>query len=887
MNKIIALRNNVPEAVKQCRFCCWRREFRKGKLAKVPYNPITGRKAQTDHPDTFASFDEALTAYTKERKYNGVGILVGEGICAVDIDDCINEDGTLNELAASVLGQLKDCYFEVSPSGTGLRGFFKVSEPYDKDRYYIKHGDLELYIPGMTNRFVTVTGDVYRDGGVEDETEGLKAVLDQHLQRNSAMTMLPDDFEPHSFLSDAEVLVKARREKKFSDCFDGEWHSYFPSQPEADLFVMGVLAFYCGGDMEQMERLFYDSGLSREKFSNEYGLTAYAERTMKMAVASRQSFYDPAHGRTPAAEDFAEAEQAVTDTGMDSGPAGKDDGDHLDTQLDTLLSSSPTISDLYDRHNLILAAYAKVTRPADYETLRSLAKANGMQLRRYEKEISSHVAEAEKRRKERMWKQKEQELSAHGSIPDFIYFSRAAERLVVNPTKLAIHVKEHLPFILVQDSLRDTRTKYVYEDGVYHLCSDERFKGYIKSFIEDFDATLVRMGDVDEAFRNLSVGLTAIPYDQLNADEDIINFKNGLLHLSTMELTPHDPDVLSTIQLDCEWSGVKTPAPVFDSYMRTLADNNRDVQRLLLQFMGAALSNVHGWRYKKALFLYGEGDTGKSVVKVLLERLLGRNNFASIDLPELETQFGASMIYGKRLAGTANMTFMTVRELKMFKTITGGDNIKVEFKGKTGFSYVYDGLLLFCMNQKPRFGGDDGDWVFRRIMQVECPNVIPDAKQDHELVDKLYGERAGILYKSIMALKETIAAGYRFSEPESVTRARNEYKAENNSVIQFIQDCMVHRRIIGSISKCDYTTISSVHRIYMKWCKYNNNGYAKTLKEFKKTYAEYVGVSLDDAFVRRGQGVYCKYHEITEEAYTNLLPSDFEVHRDHVMGKAV
>ena len=550
--------------------------------------------------------------------------------------------------------------------------------------------------------------------------------------------------------------------------------------------------------------------------------------------------------------------------------------------------SSPTISDLYDRHNLTLAAYAKVTRPADYETLRTLAKQNGMQLRRYEKEISKRVTEVEKHQKERRQKWALSQAEAeHGEPPDFVYYHIGLKRLTVDATKLAIYVRNHLRFILVQDSLRDTRTKYVYEDGVYRLCSDECFKGYIKRFIEDYNPALVRMSDVNEAFSNLSTGLEAIPYDQLNADEDIINFRNGLLHLSTMKLTPHDPDVLSTIQLDCEWSGVKTPTPVFDQYMRTLTDNNRDIHRLLLQFMGAVLSNVHGWRYKKALFLYGEGDTGKSQLKVLLERLLGRDNFASIDLPELETQFGASMLYGKRLAGTADMTFLTIRELKMFKTITGGDNVKVEFKGKTGFSYVYNGLLLFCMNQKPRFGGDDGEWVYRRILLIECPNVIPDSKQDHELVDKMYAERAGILYKAVMALKETIAAGYRFSEPETVTQAREDYRAENNSVLQFIKDCMVERKIVGSISKCDYTTVSSVHRIYMKWCRYNNNGYAKTLKEFKKIYAEYVGVPVDQAFIRRGQGMYCKYHEITEEAYTNLLPSDFDVHRDHMMGRVV
>jgi len=116
--------------------------------------------------------------------------------------------------------------------------------------------------------------------------------------------------------------------------------------------------------------------------------------------------------------------------------------------------------------------------------------------------------------------------------------------------------------------VRFPRLKYVYENGVYTVCSDERFRGYIKRFIEDFDPALVRMKDVDEAFRNISAGLMAIPFERLNDNEDIINFRNGLLKLSTMELLPHSPEVLSTIQLSCDWTGEDAPTPCFDSYLQ-------------------------------------------------------------------------------------------------------------------------------------------------------------------------------------------------------------------------------------------------------------------------------------------------------------------------------
>lgn len=57
------------------------------------------------------------------------------------------------------------------------------------------------------------------------------------------------------------------------------------------------------------------------------------------------------------------------------------------------------------------------------------------------------------------------------------------------------------------------------------------------------------------------------------------------------------------------------------------------------------------------------------------------------------------------------------------------------------------------MNCLPKFGRDDGEWVYNRIMLVEYNNVIPLQKQDKHLLDKLYAERNGIVYKAIMALK--------------------------------------------------------------------------------------------------------------------------------------
>ena len=91
------------------------------------------------------------------------------------------------------------------------------------------------------------------------------------------------------------------------------------------------------------------------------------------------------------------------------------------------------------------------------------------------------------------------------------------------------------------------------------------------------------------------------------------------------------------------------------------------------------------------------------------------------------------------------------------------------------------------MNRLPKFGGDDGKWVYDRIMVVDCPNVIPKEQQDKQLLEKMYAERRGIVKKAVKALQTVIANGYRFTEPDSIAEARRDYQSANSTVISFYQ----------------------------------------------------------------------------------------------------
>lgn len=150
------------------RWVTWRAEQRAGepKPRKVPYRADMSRTpAKTDDPDTWGSFEQAKAAYLNGGR-TGIGfVLDGTGdIAGIDIDDCRDAaTGAVDPRALALLEELGAGYSEVSPSGTGLRGF-GYAPPLDTGCKGTLDGlKVELYSKG---RYLTLTGLTIKAGAL-------------------------------------------------------------------------------------------------------------------------------------------------------------------------------------------------------------------------------------------------------------------------------------------------------------------------------------------------------------------------------------------------------------------------------------------------------------------------------------------------------------------------------------------------------------------------------------------------------------------------------------------------------------------------------------------------------------------------------------------------
>ena len=145
-----------------------------GKFNKIPFYPYSRKKRQGSQGDTadlanLGTWDEAMTAFNSDRSFAGVGIgvLPCWNIVALDVDHCVANDKVRDDVALMV----DETYSEISPSGTGIRAFWRGEAKNGKNNT----GGFELY---HSSQFVTITGNWFTDGPIAPLTAAKRSQLE-------------------------------------------------------------------------------------------------------------------------------------------------------------------------------------------------------------------------------------------------------------------------------------------------------------------------------------------------------------------------------------------------------------------------------------------------------------------------------------------------------------------------------------------------------------------------------------------------------------------------------------------------------------------------------------------------------------------------------------
>ena len=284
------LRENVPEEMlKKPNWVVVRTKenAENGRLEKYLIDVHTDKFAESDNPETWTTFEKAAE-YAKEK--GGVTLAYAldgkDGICCIDLDHCIDENGERSNVAKQVLDLSGDCYCEKSISGHGLHIFGKTEGLNLKA--FSKDGTSEMY---QKSHFIAMTGNVQKERRSLSSFDELpvRGYLLSHHDKRTSFSGVGKGVEGLSSMSDRDVIEKACNSKHgdvFKALYEGQ--DLQGNHSNSDMSLMNRLAYWCNGDKEQMLRIFATSGLYRDSKSPDY-----YEGTAIKAIRDTSSRFQP------------------------------------------------------------------------------------------------------------------------------------------------------------------------------------------------------------------------------------------------------------------------------------------------------------------------------------------------------------------------------------------------------------------------------------------------------------------------------------------------------------------------------------------------------------------------------------------------------------------
>ena len=333
---------------------------------------------------------------------------------------------------------------------------------------------------------------------------------------------------------------------------------------------------------------------------------------------------------------------------------------------------------------------------------------------------------------------------------------------------------------------------------------------------------------------------------------DCISFQmgRGIVGLSEFDYMPYDPDHPEPEHLE-----------ILEFFLKIYPE--KDVREYCLTLYAACLEGNN--KEQKFYIMVGKGGNGKSKIIELNSKTFG----------EYQDTLPATTITRKRAdGGSANPELICIKNKRyisitepeaeekinasLMKQFSGDDVVKARGLFQDQDQFIVTARIFMSVNDMPPIHAMDGG-TWRRLMVIPHISTFveagkptdPDAHiypRDNDLETKIPHWRpyyAGILawYFENRYLRTGLIP------PAQVTRASDEYKAENDAFSGFVDEHLV-REVGGEAAKC------AIWKRYTDWLKYNPAKKKLTRTVVYQKMQDMFGAPIDDkkyAGVRLGE----------------------------------
>lgn len=767
---------NVPVELKNLkRWVCYKVEgMENGKTTKRPYNAMNGSLAKVNDKLTWTKFNIAMQGCIKWN-CDGIGFILGDGIFGIDLDNHPDENGNtpmtdeeFKDFSKEFVEQL-DSYTEWSQSGKGIHIICQGKLPSGRRR----KGSVEMYDSG---RFFAFTGNAIRNIPIQNREEEVKALWSKYINvvnnfQPKTNYVVPNDREILT-LSDDEIIEKALSSRNGDDFYryyhDGDISKNHNDASSADMSFCNQLAFWCNGDIQQMDRIFRHSALMRDKWDEYRGEKTYGQITLEQAVANVTSGYVKTVAKPLFMNDedsplFSVKNKFVPLNNIikqNEENDVKEENTKPQTK-DRIINFEPEMN--VDENGEPIFRIKKIFKQHPYND-------TGNALRFYD--YFGHLFKY--------------------NVTDKIFMFWTGKTWVKDYTEIIRKYANKLIEILKAEE------KELFEKIERLLKEGKKDEADLTKEIYkacEKNATRVANKAGKDAMLSEFKALYDIPVESsvFNSDDYLLNTASGIVNLKTGKIEPFDKEKMISKNTNVAVS-YEEPTTWLKFLKSTFNTGNDEATQEIIDSLQTCLGySLSGSTKEQVMFLlHGYGSNGKSTLTEQIVHIMGdyAENIASNVLmqqknPNNSATFSIAKLQTARFVETGETEKGGSLAESQVKILTGGDSISAQFKFGNEFSFKPKFKIWMSTNNLPNIRGrDNGIW--RRIFLFPFENTFSDKEKDKDLPEKLRAESDKILGWCIQGFLKYQEIG-DLLKPQALDDAKNRYKTKMDIVSQFLQ----------------------------------------------------------------------------------------------------
>jgi putative DNA primase/helicase len=269
-------------------------------------------------------------------------------------------------------------------------------------------------------------------------------------------------------------------------------------------------------------------------------------------------------------------------------------------------------------------------------------------------------------------------------------------------------------------------------------------------------------------------------------DGVIVSCTNGLLHVDTRTLLPHDPRFFNQTAVPFDYDAEALDPTRWLAFLAELWPEDPDSIAALQEFFGYVISGR--LTLQKIMLLVGPTRGGKGAIARVLGQLIGPENVAGPTLGSLGNDFGLAPLLGKPLAVISDARLdgrNTSAVVERLLAISGEDVITVNRKYKDQWTGRLPSRFMLISNELPHFGDAAGAIVGRFVVLLLTRSWL--GSEDPDLEPGLHAELPEILTWALDGLDRLREQG-RFTKPPSSDEAVIALMDLASPVAAFVRD---------------------------------------------------------------------------------------------------